>query len=322
NEATVNVLADTSPPTVAINNPAPGQTVATSVTVTASASDNVGVAGVQLRLDGQPLGAESTAAPYSATWDTTKSANGTHTLTAVARDNAGNTTTSAPVTVTVFNQAAGIQFVADLGTSNAANTGQTVQLTLPGPVAKGHTVIVFAGINSWGILISSITDTRGNVYTVDATVNHTGTSLNSYIGSGYVATPLQAGDKVTVTFSTSLYSTRLVSAADFSGIASTNRVDTSGTVFGSSNSPATPSVATTQPGDLLAAGFGSVNNATFTPSFPFTALSPTSAALGSVTRSIYSSWWIAPNSGSYKTGGTLSAAAQWTAALVAYKSGP
>jgi hypothetical protein len=289
--------------------------------VTANASDNVGVAGVQLRLDGQPLGSEAPAAPYSAIWDTTKSANGTHTLTAVARDNAGNTTTSAPVTVTVFNQAAGIQFVADLGTANAANTGQTVQLTLPGPVAKGHTVIVFAGINSWGILINSIADTRGNVYTVDATVNHTGTSLNSYIGSGYVATPLQTGDKITVTFSTSLYSTRLVSAADFSGIASTNRVDTSGTVFGSSNSPGTATIATTQPGELLAAGFGSANSATFTQGFPFTGLTPTGTALGSVARSIYSSWWIAPNSGSYKAGGTLSAAAQWTAALVAYKAG-
>ena len=88
-------------------------------------------------------------------------------------------------------------------------------------------MIVFAGINSWGILINAISDTRGNVYSVDATVNHTGTSLNSYIGSGYVSTPLQAGDKITVTFSASLYSTRMVSAADFSGIASANRVDTS-----------------------------------------------------------------------------------------------
>jgi len=181
---------------------------------------------------------------------------------------------------------------------------------------------VFAGINSWGILVNSITDTRGNAYTVDATVNHTGTSLNSYIGSGYVSTALQAGDKITVTFSTSLYSTRMVSAADFSGIASTNRVDTGIGTIGSSASPATASLTTTQPGELLAAGFGAANNAVFTPTFPFTALTPTGTALGSVARNIYSSWWIAPNAGSYKTGGTLSAAAQWTTALVAYKSGP
>ena len=39
--------------------------------LTARASDNVGVAGVQFRLDGANLGAEDTAAPYSVTWDST-----------------------------------------------------------------------------------------------------------------------------------------------------------------------------------------------------------------------------------------------------------
>ena len=67
------------------------------------AADNVGVAGVQFKLDGANLGAEDTAAPYSVSWNTTTAANGSHTLTAVARDAAGNTTTSAAVTVTVDN---------------------------------------------------------------------------------------------------------------------------------------------------------------------------------------------------------------------------
>ena len=43
--------------------------------------------------------------PYSVSWNTTTVTNGNHTLTAVARDAAGNTTTSAPVTVTVANTA-------------------------------------------------------------------------------------------------------------------------------------------------------------------------------------------------------------------------
>ena len=54
-------------------------------------------------VDGAPLGAEDPTAPYSVSWDTTAALNGTHTLTAVARDAAGNTTTSAPVSVTVDN---------------------------------------------------------------------------------------------------------------------------------------------------------------------------------------------------------------------------
>src|SRR5207247_2178846 len=96
---------DTTPPTVAITAPANGATVSSTVTVTASASDNVGVAGVQFLLDGGALGAEDTTAPYGVAWDTTTTSNGSHTVTARARDAAGNTATSAAVTVTVANGA-------------------------------------------------------------------------------------------------------------------------------------------------------------------------------------------------------------------------
>jgi len=75
------------------------------VSVTANASDNVGVAGVQFRLDGAPLGAEDSQAPYAVSWDTTTATNGAHSLTAVARDAAGNTATSDAVAVTVQNTA-------------------------------------------------------------------------------------------------------------------------------------------------------------------------------------------------------------------------
>jgi hypothetical protein len=96
---------DTTPPSVSIASPGNGATVSATVTVSASASDNVGVAGVQFRLDGADLGSEDTSAPYSVSWNTTGAANGSHTLTAVARDAAGNQTTSTAVTVTVSNNA-------------------------------------------------------------------------------------------------------------------------------------------------------------------------------------------------------------------------
>src|SRR5262252_5277862 len=93
---------DTTPPTVGVASPASGQTVSGTITVSANASDNVGVAGVQFRLDGANLGAEDTASPYSVSWNTGGVANGSHTLTAVARDAAGNQT-AASVTVNVNN---------------------------------------------------------------------------------------------------------------------------------------------------------------------------------------------------------------------------
>src|SRR5437870_1910700 len=96
-------IADVTPPTVSMTAPAAGATVSGTMTVSASATDNVGIVGVQLKLDGVNLGAEDTTNAYSISWNSTLAANGTHTLTAVARDAAGNTATSAAVSVTVDN---------------------------------------------------------------------------------------------------------------------------------------------------------------------------------------------------------------------------
>src|SRR5439155_1127899 len=96
-------VTDTAPPSVTIASPSSGATVSRTIDVVATASDDVGVAGVQFRLDDADLGAEDTEAPYSVPWDTTTTSDGSHTLTAVARDAAGNVTIPEPVTVTVSN---------------------------------------------------------------------------------------------------------------------------------------------------------------------------------------------------------------------------
>jgi len=118
---------DTTPPVTALTSPTPGATVSGAVNVAATASDNVGVAGVQFKLDGAPLGAEDTAAPFSVSWDTTAGTNGTHSLTAVARDAAGNQTTTTAVSVTVSNAAPppptpiAASYPGDVGIENNAN---------------------------------------------------------------------------------------------------------------------------------------------------------------------------------------------------------
>jgi hypothetical protein len=103
----VNVtVADQTAPTVALTAPATGSFVSgATVAVTANSSDNVGVVGVQFKLDGVNLGTEDTTSPYSTTWNTSGATNAAHTLTAVARDAAGNTTTSTSVSTTVDNAA-------------------------------------------------------------------------------------------------------------------------------------------------------------------------------------------------------------------------
>jgi Polysaccharide lyase/Bacterial Ig domain/Carbohydrate binding module (family 6) len=103
NSITVAVATDQTPPAVTITAPAPGATVSGTITISANASDNVGVAGVQFMYNGANLGAEVTTAPYSVVADTTTVPDGSYILTAVARDAAGNSTTSAPVTIAVAN---------------------------------------------------------------------------------------------------------------------------------------------------------------------------------------------------------------------------
>src|SRR5205823_12542951 len=53
-------VADTPPPSVAITAPAGGATVAGTVTVSATASDNVGITRVQFKVDGVDEGATVT----------------------------------------------------------------------------------------------------------------------------------------------------------------------------------------------------------------------------------------------------------------------
>src|SRR5215475_11039293 len=73
-----------------------------TITITANASDNVGVSGVTFLVDNAVIGGgEDTTSPYSVTWDSTTVPNSVHTIIARARDTSGNTGDSLPLSVTV-----------------------------------------------------------------------------------------------------------------------------------------------------------------------------------------------------------------------------
>src|SRR5438034_460718 len=95
--------ADTPPPAVRISAPASGATVSGTVTVSASTSDNVGVAGVQFLVDGANLGGEDTSSPYSISWNTTTVGNGSHTLAPTSRRPNSSHTASSHAAVRVTN---------------------------------------------------------------------------------------------------------------------------------------------------------------------------------------------------------------------------
>ena len=95
----VNITAADLPPSVTVTNPAAGSAVlgGSSVTLGASATDDNAVTNVAFYVDGSAVGS-STTSPYAATWNVTSL--GAHTVTAVAYDSAGQSTTSAVVNVT------------------------------------------------------------------------------------------------------------------------------------------------------------------------------------------------------------------------------
>jgi peptidoglycan/xylan/chitin deacetylase (PgdA/CDA1 family) len=102
-EATKSQLirVDTVPPTVSITSPANGATVTGNVKIVAAATDALaGVASVKFYVDGVLVGT-TTSSPWQLPWNTKKVSRAQHVLTAVATDRAGNSTTSAAVTVTV-----------------------------------------------------------------------------------------------------------------------------------------------------------------------------------------------------------------------------
>lgn len=97
------MLPDTTPPTVSISSPSEGAVIiiGSTVTITATASDNDLIRDVEFLAGTTRIGSLDTTAPYSVTWNTKGKAAGVYQLTAVARDDSLNTTRSTVINVTL-----------------------------------------------------------------------------------------------------------------------------------------------------------------------------------------------------------------------------
>jgi Bacterial Ig domain len=120
--------ADATAPATAIISPVSGAIVSGTVSVSASASDNVGVTSVQLLVDGLVVG--SATSTYNFSWNTTTVPNGSHVLQAQAFDAAGNVGLSAPVTLTVSNSTASSLKVVVTSPANGASVPRNQKVTV------------------------------------------------------------------------------------------------------------------------------------------------------------------------------------------------
>jgi beta-lactamase superfamily II metal-dependent hydrolase len=148
---------DTTPPTTSITAPLNGATVSGTTTVTASASDNVGVTKVEFYLDGA-LKSTDTTSPYSWSWDTTTATNGAHSLTSKAYDAALNVGTSTAINVTVSN---GVPVNIGNWTLTQANSTLTYTIAAGTTIAsKGYVIIARNATKAafqtfWGVTLGA-----------------------------------------------------------------------------------------------------------------------------------------------------------------------
>jgi hypothetical protein len=121
-------------PTAQVTAPANGASVTGTVTVTATATDNVGVTSVQIYIDGV-LKVSGTTSPFSYSWNTATVTNGSHTICAKAYDAAGNVGTS---TITVTVTGATTQLITNGGFETATLTGWSATGVYLPFVLTGH----------------------------------------------------------------------------------------------------------------------------------------------------------------------------------------
>lgn len=143
---------DTISPTASISVPAAGATVSGLTSVNVSASDNVGVAKVELYVGGVLLATDSTA-PYAFSWNTVSAPNGATTLQAKAYDAAGNYRLSVMVNVIVANA------------TSADAVAPTVAILKPFKGAKAYGTISVSATATDNVAVTSMELLIDNVST-------------------------------------------------------------------------------------------------------------------------------------------------------------
>jgi hypothetical protein len=163
----------------------------------------------------------------------------------------------------------------------------------------------------------SATDSRGNTYTVDR--DSVGSNTRTVILSAHVSTALTSGNTITVSHPNAVAG---AAASEFSGIASSSRVDSSASGTANSNSPSA-SVTTTAANDLLYGAFANQNNRSATEAAGWTTDRHQMPDCGSGSgnkATVHGAYRSASTTGAYTYNPTLTHSEHWTTAVVAYKS--
>ncbi len=198
------------------------------------------------------------------------------------------------------------------GKSATPQSAQTVNVTFKSAQAAGHLNVVVVGWNDTTATVSSVTDTRGNMYAraVGPTIVSGVLSQSIYYAKNIVSAAAGA-NKVTVTFSrAAVYPD--IRILEYSGADPSNPVDVTAASTGSSTTSSSGSATTTNPTDLIFAA-NYIFTVTTGPGSGFTKrlLTPD----GTIAEDK-----MATTAGSYSATAPLNSSGSWIMQMVAFRT--
>jgi hypothetical protein len=209
-----------------------------------------------------------------------------------------------------------IAFVKVVGSASCGGASSVVTVP-PGGVAAGNTLVLTVVVrgNSTGAV--SVSDTRGNTYTLDVTSTRPNQG-RTFLFSAHMATALVGGNTITVGHPND--SAEGVVVSEFSGIASSGRVNATAATNGNSAAPSA-ALATTGGPRLIVGAVGSHNHETETEPSGWATLQhlAQTCGTGNDRADNHSAYRIEPAAGTFTYNPTLSGSRQWYEAMVAYR---
>ena len=214
-----------------------------------------------------------------------------------------------------------------IGQAANATAGPTLAVTAAAGVPVGETIIVMISMDpGTAPAITSIADTGGNTYSIDANAAGTFTGTTGarvVIASAHVTTALVSGNSITVTFSAST-TDKAMSVYHVSGLA-VSPLDKTASTTGTAGSPVSSgtTAATTQGNELLIAAFAiqrkNVSISTYTTGW--TGLTGGASQSGNAAKALAAEYQIVSATGAYTVSQayTPSGSADWAGAIVTYK---
>lgn len=210
-----------------------------------------------------------------------------------------------------------ISYVKRVHQSNPS-AATTFNLAITSSPSAGNLVVLHSR-GGGGTYVSSVSDSKGNSWTIDQGTGNSTTNATITIASSILTSTLTTSDTITVVYNTGSQANRTMAVHEFSGVDPINKFDNTSNVTTTNatavtSAPAGPTSALQRNGSLIFAAIGTGVGNTYTPSSGYTAINTTLGT--SFTGAAYQ---IATDQTAKSITWTLANSAVYSAAIVVYR---